>query len=416
MLAAIAPALGRQFITPFRGLPASVYIQVVATLINTMGGIAKLFLPLYFLERYQLSYSHIGLLMGCYGGGCLAGAYFGGVLSDRVDSRKLCGRLLAASGVLTASLALPLPVWAFIPLLLLTGLVDGAFRPGNMRLVLEPCSHEQRPTAQGLQRIAFNLGTSLAGITGGLLAVYGYHWVFVAQGISSVLACCWMSWAYRRQTAGQSPQYHATPAHPAGDSPAAAKLAAGSPWQDRSFLVFIAGLMLIIAVFDQMYGTLGIFLREAYALGPQWIGYLFTLNGLMVVALQVWIARRVQRWGLRLSSHLGVLFTGCSFLLLNLGSGPLWAILCMLVLTIGELLLSPTWSTIVMQHSEGRQRGRYLGIYSAAWSGRTLYAPALGTWAYGAMGGHWLWIACAVIAVLTVLIQHKALGRMLAKA
>lgn len=396
--------LSRSLLAPFRGLPASVYIQSLATLINTMGGIAKLFLPLYFLERYHLPYGQIGLLMGCYGLGCFAGAYAGGALSDRMDARRLCGMLLLASGVLTISLALPLPVWAFIPLLLLTGLADGGFRPGNMRLVLEPCAPAMRPTAQGLHRVAFNLGTSLAGISGGLLAVYGYQWVFVAQGSSSLLACVWMGWAYRRYrvaavTAGKSAADH----NPEG----------GSPWRDAAFLQFIAGQLLIMTVFDQMYGTLGIFLREHYQLGPQWIGYLFTLNGLLVVALQVPVALRVSSWGLARSSHLGVLCIGGSFAVLNAGHGAPWALLAMLVLTLGELLLSPTWSAILMQRSEGRQRGRYLGVYAATWSGRTLYAPALGTWAYGQFGGATLWWLCALFGVLTVLLQAPALRRML---
>ena len=179
MLAAIAPTLGRKLLSPFRGLPASVYIQIAATLINTMGGIAKLFLPLFFLERYQLPYTQIGLLMSCYGLGMFAGSYLGGVLSDRFDSRHLACTLLLASGVLTLSLALSLPVWTYVPLLVACGLADGSFRPCNMRLVLEPCSPAQRPTAQGLYRMSFNLGSSLAGITGGLLAATattGYSW------------------------------------------------------------------------------------------------------------------------------------------------------------------------------------------------------------------------------------------------
>ncbi|MCQ4146040.1 MFS transporter [Vogesella sp. AC12] len=404
---ALAATLAQRLVTPFRGLPAGVYIQIVATMINTMGGIAKLFLPLYFLERYRLPYGSIGLLMGCYGLGCVLGAYGGGALSDRLDTRKLCAALLLASGLLTMSLALPLPVWGFVPLLLLTGIADGGFRPGNMRLVLEPCAPAQRATAQGLYRVAFNLGTSLAGITGGLLAVYGYQWVFVAQGCASLLACLWLVAAYRRQ-----------PPQPGRAQAPAANLVEqdGSPWQDRAFLRFIAGQLLILAVFDQMYGTLGMFLREHYRLGPEWIGYLFTLNGLMVVALQVSIAHRVGRWGLQRCSHLGVLCIGMSFLLLNAGVAAGWALLAMLVLTIGELLLSPTWSVIVMQRSEGRQRGRYLGVYAAAWSGRTLYAPAIGTWAYGQFGGALLWWLCAGVALLTVLLQAGALRQMLAPA
>ena len=43
---ALAAALAQRLVTPFRGLPAGVYIQIVATMINTMGGIAKLFLPI----------------------------------------------------------------------------------------------------------------------------------------------------------------------------------------------------------------------------------------------------------------------------------------------------------------------------------------------------------------------------------
>ncbi|WP_174873233.1 MFS transporter [Vogesella oryzae] len=406
MPATLALTLGRRIASPFRGLPPSVYIQVVATLLNTMGGIAKLFLPLFFLERYQLSYSSIGLLMSCYGLGCLAGAYAGGALSDRLDARKLTAALLLAGGIFTLCLALPLPVWAFVPLLLLAGLADGGFRPGNMRLALEPCSPDKRPTAQGMYRVAFNLGTSLAGITGGLLAHYGYHWVFIAQGLCSMLACGWMVWAYRHYGIAL-PAKHSHNATAAADT-------SGSPWRDLAFLQFLLGLLLIVAVFDQMYGTLGLFLRQHYGLGPEWIGYLFTLNGLMVVCLQVWIARRVGRWGLARCSQLSVLCMGCSFLLLNAGQQPLWALLAMVVLTIGELLMSPTWSTLVMLRSEGRQRGRYLGIYNAAWSGRALYAPALGTWAYGQFGGAMLWWLCAAIGVLTALLQAGPLRRMLA--
>jgi len=405
MSATLAPTLGRRMLGASRGLPPTVYVQVVATLMNTMGGIALLFLPLYFLERYQLSYSSIGLLMSCYGLDCFVGAYAGGALSDRLDCRNLAASLLLASGLLTCSLALPVPVWAFAPLLLLTGLADGGFRPGNMRLILEPCVPDKRPTAQGLYRVAFNLGASLAGITGGLLAPYGYQWVFIAQGVCSMLACGWMLWAYRRHGLK-------LPARPAQH---AAQPGDGSPWRDGALVQFMLGLLLIVAVFDQMYGTLGMFLREHYRLGPQWIDYLFTLNGLMVVALQVPIAQRIQRWGLARSSHLGVLGIGLSFCLLNAGTGAPWALLAMLVLTVGELLLSPTWSVIVMQCSEGRQRGRYLGIYSAAWSGRTLYAPALGTWIYGTLGGATLWWLCAGVALLTVALQAGALRQTLAR-
>ncbi|WP_028448314.1 MFS transporter [Chitinibacter tainanensis] len=393
---------------PFRGLPRSVYIQATATLINNMGGMAKLFLPLYFREHFNLSYAHIGWLMGVYGLGLLGGSYLGGLLSDRYDSRRIAKLMLLASGVLTLLLAAPLPIWAYVPLLLAVGTSDGAFRPANMRLVLEPVRPEQRAVAQGVYRIAFNLGVSAAGISGGLLAALGYHYVFVAQGIAALLACGWLQWAWR-----EMPYLNSGLANSKASSP---DMATGSPWQDRAFLLFVAGQLVILTVFDQMYGTLGLFLREHYRLSPSWLGYLFTLNGLMVVTLQVAIANRVSHWGLLRSSMLGVLCMGGSFTLLNAGQHAGWAIAMMVVLTLGELLISPTWTTIIMQHTEQRQRGRYLGIYSAVWSGRTLYAPTVGAFSYAIWGASVTWWLCGLLALITCALHRPALRQMLAPA
>ncbi|MCW3481018.1 MFS transporter [Neisseriaceae bacterium JH1-16] len=401
---ALSLPLPRQLLAPFRGLPRSVYVQVLATLINNMGGSTKLFLPLYFLEHYRLGYTHIGLLMGVYGLGSFLGAYFGGSLSDRIAPHRLTQGLLAASGVFCLLLAMPLPLAVFPVLLLLAGLADGGFRPGNMRLVLEPCSPAQRPTAQGLQRMSTNLGGALGGISGGLLASVGFSWLFLAQGLTSLIGAAWMAYSYHRAAPPPRPQ-------PIVHSSEAGR----SAWLDRPFLLLVFGQLLALTVFDQIYGTLGLFLREHYHLGPQWLGYLFTLNCLMVVGLQLPIAHRVGRWGLTRSSHAGVICVGVSFLLLNLGNGVPWALASMAVLTMGELLVSPTWAAIVMRHSEGRRRGQYMGIYNAAWAGRTLFAPALGTWAYGQFGGPLLWWLCAGVAGLALLVHWPVLPRMLGR-
>ncbi|WP_031296910.1 MFS transporter [Pseudogulbenkiania ferrooxidans] len=398
------PSLLRSLSRPYRGLPPSVYIQVACSFINNVGGISKLFLPLYLRESYQLPYSQIGTLMAFYGAGMLAGSLKGGSLSDRFDSRALGVLALALSGLCMALLALQIPVWMFMPVLVLSGMADGGFRPINQRLALEPCTPQQRPVAQGMMRVAFNLGVAIAGVTSGFLAAYGYQWVYAANAAGTLLGACWMAWSYSRHREDTRPQ-----ARQAGDESALA-----GPWRDASFLRAIFALVLVTLAFDQMYVTLALFLREHYQLGPQWVGYLFTINGLMVVALQIPVSRRILRWGLARSTQLGVLLTGSSFLWLNAGHGAQWAVLMMVTLTFGELLLSPSYAQLVMHRSEGRLRGSYLGLYNAAWNGRTLVAPALGTALYGQLGGAALWWLCALAACLSVAIQHNALKTMLA--
>ncbi|OWY39821.1 MFS transporter [Xenophilus sp. AP218F] len=398
--------LARQWLRPYRHLPANVYVQVLCSLINNMGGISKLFLPLYLREHYQLGYSEVGMMMAVYGAGMLTGSLKGGSLSDRFDSRILATLTLAVSGLCLLLLASMMPLALFGPALLLAGLADGAFRPLNQRLALEPCSPRQRPVAQGMLRVAFNLGVAIAGISSGILAAYGYQWVYAANAASTLAAAAWLCWSYLRQPLAPalSPRL---PPEADGD---------GSPWRDRPFLRCMLALVLVTAAFDQMYVTLAIFLREHYQLGPHWVGYLFTLNGLMVVALQIPVSRRILHWGLLRSTQMGVLLTGCSFLWLNLGQGAGWAILMMASLTLGELLVSPCYAQLVMHRSEGRLRGRYLGLYNATWNGRTLFAPALGSSLYGQLGGHALWWLCAAAASVAVLLQHSALRAMLAGA
>ncbi|MEO9453364.1 MFS transporter [Chromobacterium phragmitis] len=344
--------------------------------------------------------------MAFYGAGMLAGSLKGGSLTDRFDSRALAVLSLALSGMCMALLALQIPVWLFMPLLVLSGLADGGFRPVNQRLALEPCTPQQRPVAQGMMRVAFNLGVAIAGITSGFLAAYGYQWVYAANAAGTLLGAVWMAWSYSRRRESTRPRQR----------PEESEAELDGPWRDASFLRSILALVLITLAFDQMYVTLALFLREHYQLGPEWVGYLFTLNGLMVVALQIPISRRILRWGLARSTQLGVLLTGCSFLWLNAGHGAAWAVLMMVTLTFGELLLSPCYAQLVMHRSEGRLRGSYLGLYNAAWNGRTLVAPALGTALYGQLGGAALWWLCALAACLSVAIQHGALKAMLAPA
>lgn len=401
-----SPSWPQRLIAPYRGLPPTVYIQVLCSLINNIGGITKLFLPLYLRESYQLGYGAIGLLMAAYGAGALLGSLKGGALSDRFDGRKLATLFLFASGACLLLLALAIPLWLFVPVLLVSGFADGAFRPVNQRLALEPCQPQQRAVAQGMLRVAFNLGVAIAGLVSGALAAIGYNWVYAANAAATLAAAAWLAWAYRRYDAG-------APRQAASSADEAEQAALPGPWRDPPFLRMLLGMVLMAAVFDQIYVTLGLFLREHYQLGPQWMGYLFTLNGLMVVLLQIPISRRILGWGLLPSTQAGVLLTGLSFLWLTAGVGPIWALLMMFTLTLGELLISPCYTMLVMHRSEGRLRGRYLGLYNAMWQGRTLFAPALGTWLYGRIGGISLWWLCAAVVCLSALIQQAALREIL---
>jgi MFS family permease len=393
-----------------RTLPRAVQLQLLATLLNSAGGIVKLFLPLYFLEVYGYDFSTIAWLMAAYGGGCILGAYVGGVLSERLDSQWATGISLLLSGVFAATLAWTPPFALLLIVVPLVGIFDGAFRPANLRLVMESSPQESQVRVQGLHRVVFNLGVALAGVLAGALVGFGYGYVFLFQGLLNLFGSfLLLGYALKKSTGLWRP------ASVVLVQKDAAGAGTGSPWRDGFFLVFILGQLLALGIFDQMYGTFGIFLRENADAGPQWIAYLFSMNALLVVVLQLPVSRWIERNGVVIASRLGVLLLAGGFLILNVGSHIIWAVLTMLVLTAAELLLTPVWTLSVMNRSQGRQRGKYLGVFSAAWLGHSLYGPGVGAWLYGAYGGFTLWWICAGTGLVVFMLHYSTVSRLWAE-
>lgn len=382
--------------TRWRALPAGVRAQLGATLLNSASTLVKLFLPLLLRTHYGLDYATIGVLMGLYGAATVGGAYLGGVLTDRVQARGWTAACLLASGVLGVGLAqLPALAWLFV-IVPVAGAADGAFRPANLRCIMESVGAAQQGWLQGLHRTCYNLGVALASLGAAQWGGSGDPVLFVVAGAANlaggVLLLCDRSSA----------------APISANRPACRRLPGPSPWSDRPFLLFLLGQLLALGIFDQMYGTFGLFLAEAYRLDAAWIGYLFAMNALLIVALQIATMRWIEREGLVRAARVGVLLLAMAFPLLNLGAGAGMAVATMLLLTFAELLLTPAWTLAVLRHTIDRDRGQYLGLFTAAWVGHPLYGPACGLWLYGALGGRGVWWACAAGGVAVWCLHYRA--------
>lgn len=391
----------------FLELPGIVRAQLCATMLNSASVIIKLFMPLLFRGSYGLDFEMVGMLMAAYGAGCVAGAYAGGVLTGRVDSRKFTSACLCVSGGLAVCMSqLPAVAWLFVVAPVI-GAADGAFRPANLRLVMEAAGSHDATWLQGLHRICFNLGVALAGFAAAGLSGTGYPVLFAVAGMANVAGGCLLT-LYVRDPVGAT---ETRPTHAAAHR-YAGRRASASPWSDSAFLLFVLGQLLALGIFDQMYGAFGLFLSEDYQLDSRWIGYLFSFNALLIVLVQAPAMMLIGRIGVSAASRWGALLLTIAFPLLNLGRGPMYATITMACVTAAEILLTPAWTLAVMDRSANRDRGRYLGIFTAAWLGHSLYGPAAGTWIYGTFGGSNLWWACAAAGLAVCALHHRVIGQL----
>ncbi|EJL98275.1 MULTISPECIES: MFS transporter [unclassified Pseudomonas] len=376
----------------------SVMAWVLAALlfINRLSSMVKLFMALYLRQELGLAIETVGWLLSAYGAGLLVGSMLGGWLSDHVRTARLTAALFFVSVWVLLLLGLVTQVPLLAALLLLSGTLDGAIRTLHQRLIMEYCEVAQRSRAQALSRVARNLGMAAAGVAGGVLAQADFRWVFFASAAMTLLALLWFV-----RTTWQRPVL-INDERPTDDA------GSGGPYRDKPFLWLLAATAVLGIAFDTVYSTLGNYLRDYYHLSTEAIGWQFGLNALLVIALQIPLSHWGERWGMRRQMLLGSVLLACGLGMLPFGSGLFYVCLSTLIWTLGEAFFMPPLNVLAMRFALGGKSGQYFGLFFMSWSASALLSPVLSGQLYGQFGGHSVWLASALMVLISIPLTWQA--------
>jgi MFS family permease len=178
----------------------------------------------------------------------------------------------------------------------------------------------------------------------------------------------------------------------------------GRVLRDGIFMLFILASMLSAFVYMNMNVTLGVFLRDTYSIPEDMYAYILSVNAAMVVLFQFWITRRIEKRPPMLMMALGTLFYAVGFAMYGFVGTYGMFILAMVVITIGEMIVSPVGQALVASFAPEQMRGRYSAIYgNLAWG-----VPfAIGPWLAGLIvdnfNPNWLWYACGIVGMVSVM-------------
>ena len=93
---------------------------------------------------------------------------------------------------------------------------------------------------------------------------------------------------------------------------------------------------------------------------------------------------------------------GLSFLVFNIfGFTVIVAIVCMTLVSIGEIINFPLASSIGLSRSNPNNRGQYMGLYSMCFSIGLIIAPLFGFWIAEELGYRKLWYFLALLATIS---------------
>ncbi len=386
-------SLLRAYIRSFQGLPAQVWWIAFALFVNRSGSMVMAFLSLYVTSQLGLTPAQAGSLLTVYGLGSVVSSYTGGQFVARWGPLPVLTASLLLAGVAHFVLLVPRSFLGMLGGVAFWSLVADAGRPASAGAVTDATSPAEHSRALTLIRLAENLGMTFGPVLGGILAEYNYRWLFVADGLTCLgagtLLACW-SRSFR-------------------DKPCPRETVAvrteRSPWRDSQFLTFLGLVFILGLILFQLLGTYPLYLREQCGLRPRTIGFLYAMNTILIVLLEMPLMQACTgRSRLRLLSWGSLIFC-LGFGILASGSGFVIALISLVVWTMGEMLSFSPATTFASSRAEGRNRGAYLGMYTMAYSCAFVLAPQLGMRAYQIWPASIWWVALSTAPLLWAAFQ-----------
>lgn len=381
-------ALHRWWLATVGGLPATFWWLWTGTLVNRAGAFVQPFLVLYLTGPRELTVTQAGAVLAGYGAGAFVSQPLGGVLTDRVGRRVTLVGGLAATGVMLGGLGAARGFVAILVVAFALGVVTDLFRPAATAIVADLFDDEARPRAFALQFWAVNLGFSLAGIVGGVLATHGYTLLFVVDALTCVV--------FAVVVGLKVPETR--PERDRDQAPAPRFEGARAIARDRLLLAAIALIFVYAVVYIQAYTVLPLHTRDI-GLGTTAYGVAIAVNGIAIVALQPLLLPVFGRVPVRILMPASLTLVGAGLAATGLADSLPLLMATVAVWSVGEIGFSVIIQTLVTGLAPLHLRGRYIGATGLAWGGSVLFGPVVGTAVYGAAPAA-LWWGCLTLAVL----------------
>lgn len=345
----------------YREFPAKFWIVVLVSFIDKVGGtILFPFFSLYITQKFNVGMTQAGIVLGIFAIFGLFGGMVGGALTDRFGRRRLILFGLVFSALSTLSLGLVNDMSVLYALAVVIGLLSDVAGPAQQAMVADILSEKQRQEGFGILRVVGNLAWIIGPTIGGFIANRSYFLLFV---IDAVISCLLAVIFYLLM-----PETKPETSEEAGQAGMLQTFAGyGKVLRDYAYTAFILAAILMGLVYQQMYTTLSVYLRDYHAIPPQGYGFLMTTSGITVILFQFWTTRRIKAKPPFLLMAFGTLFYMVGFSMFGRVSTYTYFMAAIVIITIGEMIIMPTAQALAANFAPEDMRGRYMAIFSLVW-------------------------------------------------
>ncbi len=380
--------------------PRKFWSVVGVSFIDRVGGTMLFpFFALYITQKFHVGMTQAGVVLGLFSVFGLVGQMIGGALTDKFGRRKLIIFGLVFSAISTLAFGFINTFSALIPLAIGVGLLSDIAGPAHAAMIADILPENQRQEGFGILRVVGNLAWIFGPTIGGFVAGKSFLALFIIDAVISSLVAL-LFYLLIPET---------KPQNQPGEKPESLLVTFKGYFQvlrHGAFIAFMAAGMLMGLVYQQMYHSLSVYLRDNHGIDPKGYGFLLTASAIVVILFQFSMTRWIKKKPAFKMMALGTLFYMLGFSMFGF-VGQYWLfVLAIMIITTGEMIVVPTSQALAVNFATEDMRGRYMGVFGITW----MLPATIGPGAAGLILDHFnpnlLWYIGGVLCAISALAYY----------
>lgn len=392
----------------YNEFPRRYWMVVTVSFIDSIGATLLFpFFSLYLTSKFGVGMTQAGVILGIFAISGLFGGMVGGALTDKFGRRKLILFGLIFSALSTLTLGSVNQFSFLYPLAIIIGLLSDVAGPAHAAMIADILPEEQRQEGFGMLRVVRNLAWIIGPSIGGFIANRSFFALFVIDAVIS----CFVAYLFFRLIPETKPE---NAQEETKQSILQSFIGYKLVIKDRNYMAFLFAGILMGLVYQQMYNSLSVYLRDEHRISPQGYGFLLTTSAITVIIFQFWVTRKIKSRPPFLLMALGTIFYAIGFTMFGVVYAYWLFALAIVIITIGEMIIMPTSQTLAANFAPVELRGRYMAIFGLIWMLPATVGPSAAGLILDNLNPNWLWYLGGLLCLISTasyLTLHASVGK-----
>lgn len=341
------------------------------------------FVTIFLRKERGASESTIGFVFLAMGLAATVAPVIAGVLTDRVGRRVFLWSVpamrAAAYGALALAVHLEAPLVTISALLALTSFLGSFYQAVADTYVADIVPPAGRAEAYSVMRVGLNVGWMTGPAVGAFLSRTPWSLLFgITAALVAVNAVLMYAFCGESVRPGETGR--------AGPPLTPATTGLGACLRNRAFIGHCIFATVFFLCAAQLVTTLSLDALERVGLTQDRIGWLYALNGLVVILFQLPVNRFFAKVSLRRRLAQGAVLFGFAYWSLSAAGTFRGMLVAMALISFAEIIAYPVLVSIAAELAPPVAMGRYMGVYTMARSLARSLGPLIGMHLYAVLG------------------------------